>query len=65
MAVHELRERLERVPRDGLPAVDREVPERFDEVALPRPGRPAHADDLCAVDPFEGPERLLGLRRDR
>ena len=37
MAAQELRERLERVPGDGRALVDREVPERFDEVALAGP----------------------------
>jgi hypothetical protein len=39
VAAQELRERLEGVPGNGLAFVDREVPERLDEVALPGTAR--------------------------
>ena len=52
-AAEQLRECLEGVPGDGLAVVDREVAKRFDEVALPGPGRTAHHQHLGPVDPLE------------
>ena len=40
VAAQHHREALERVPGDGLAAIDREVPERLDEVALAGPAGP-------------------------
>jgi hypothetical protein len=52
-------------PGDGLALVDREVAERFDEVAPAGSARPAYAKHLCAVDPLQRPERPLSLGGDR
>jgi hypothetical protein len=65
VAAHELRERLERVPRDGLAFVDREVTERLDEMALAGAAGAANAKRLCPLDPFQRLQRLLGLFGDR
>ena len=51
---------LERVPGDGLAAIDREVPERLDEVALAGAAGPADAKALGAVDPFQRPAAPAG-----
>jgi hypothetical protein len=48
------------VPGDGFAVVDREMAERFDEVALAGSGRAAGDEDLGAVDPFQGAQRVLG-----
>ncbi len=47
MAVHELREGFQGVPGDGLAVVDREVPDRFDEVALAGPAGPQMQSVSC------------------
>ncbi len=60
MASEEGSERLERVPGDGAALVDREVPERLDEVTFAGPRRSAHGQDFGAVDPFQGAQCLLG-----
>jgi hypothetical protein len=65
VAAQQRRERLQRVPGDRLAAVDREVPERLDQVALAGPRRPADTQRFGAADPFQRPERLLGGFRDR
>ena len=41
------------MPGDGAAFVDREVPERFDEVRFPASARAADDEDFGAVDPFE------------
>ena len=64
MAAQELREPLGGVPRDGAALVDREVPERLNQMALARAARTTDAQHLRAVDPFKGPERLLGRGGD-
>jgi hypothetical protein len=56
---------LERVPGDGLAAVDREVPERLDQMALASAAGAADAERLGAIDPFQRAQRVLGRFRDR
>ncbi|MFZ0975230.1 MAG: hypothetical protein WAN22_23585 [Solirubrobacteraceae bacterium] len=57
-------EGVECVPGDGAAFVDREMPERFDEVRFPASARAADDEDFGTVDPFEGPQRVLCLGRD-
>ena len=58
-------ERFQGVPGDGLALVDREMPERFDQVRLAGAAGPAEAQVLGSAEPFQGPERVLGGGRDR
>ena len=45
--------------------LDDGLAEGFEEERLPGPGWPADDEVLAAVDPFQGPQRLLGGCRDR